>query len=473
MNRYLLYLLTLTLLACTTPQHQPQPQETPSALPTILNPSPLTHPPIPTTTPQIPTATSPIPTATSTATALPDAIVTQPILQPPTSQLIPTEIPQTSPLPPLSGQIVFLWDPNPIPAEQGQGQLIVNNLYTLPLNSESEQWEINLIQEFIGEVTIFPSPDANKLTIIHSDITIPTYATYLLSLNDFLSQEIPSSQPLLALHPRWMSNTAITIAQGPSIFTAQLNNLTSQLLLLELSGYVVQHLWSPDGKFLAILHARSDTPTVYTQSTQLDLFRVQTQELLTLIPAMDSEAKLGWSADSQWLMVESNEQGLLTINSNNYLQIPLLPKGMSTFASTFAEWSPITPQLAFTEESHLFLWDGDLLTVNEVTGWDWVNGPVWSPDGKTIATGYWKGDESGLLLIDSATGTETNFNFGMIIDPIAWEPNNEWLLFSATQNEKNGLYLVHRSGILPFHLLLETTGRNWPHDIFWLPTHQQ
>jgi Tol biopolymer transport system component len=80
-------------------------------------------------------------------------------------------------------------------------------------------------------------------------------------------------------------------------------------------------------------------------------------------------------------------------------------------------------------------------------------------------------DESGLLIFASESGDFQQLlesNHEIETHPFSWSPDGEWLLFSQTQSEESGLYLIHRQGGEPY-LLLDTTGTVLPYFVNWLP----
>lgn len=439
---------------------------------------------LPTTAPvaQVPTNTAiPQPSLTDTlaATSTPTVIPTPPL---PTFTPEPTQSPASTvvldPSLPLStGRIYFLWDPNPIPEERGIGELSEISLFEAVIGNMPDSWHIAPITEIASQpaMSIVPAPDANKIAVIHYDDTngdgtvdpqrgVDVSNVYIYKMADGSVSQLTDNEWSTTVS--WLPDSqALAYSQHSEVLLVAADAPLSFEPLVTLSGYISRLAWSPDGNQLASLHAPSSSSGHPMGSTILDLFRPVTGDLAIVVRDTEPNVEIEWSATSQWLAFQQTRyRGLSVVNTATLELIELVP---SDERSLF-EWSPNGEQLAFTYQNTLFLWDGDNLDPKELISANALFMPTWSPDGSRIAVGFAENDRTGMFIIDLANGRQQAFNLGRVAQLIYWSPDGQWLLFLSAQDDSAGLYLVNSEGGEPY-LFLETTGRQLPYDIYWLP----
>lgn len=467
-----LILSLLWLVGCTVEQPLPilapieQASETTSipltTVPTLTTTSPPTNIPMtPINTPFPPTNTpTPIPTITPTPTLRPTST--------------PVTLDPSLPLP--TGRIYFLWDPNPIPEERGIGELSETSLFEAIPGTTPNDWHIESVVEMFGKPVMIPAPDAAKLAILRYDDTnedgivdtqrgSDTANVYSYNIaNNSLTRLTENQWSPTSIS--WLPNAqSLTYPQLNDLYIVELDSPFRPRLFLNYSGYIYNHDWSPDGKYLTSLHAPSNQSGHPIGSTVFDLLNSESDSLMIISDSTTSPGKILWSPNSQWVAFSQHYgKGLLIVNVTTGEMNELIPPD----SQVSSEWSSDAQRLAFTHGSTLFLWDANTEKIRQLINMDALSDPSWSPDGNYIAVGYADGEESGLLIIDPANDSQQRFNLGMTIGQIFWSPDGQWLLFSFGLDDRVGLYMVHRDGGIPF-LFLETTGKEFPYAIFWLP----
>ncbi len=441
-----------------------------------LTAAPVAH--LPTTTPTpLDTATSaPTPTEPVLATTLPTDTPSPTI---PAATPEPTQRPTSTPvaldpsLPLPTGRIYFLWDPNPIPEERGIGELPETSLFEAIPGAAPNDWYIERVVEMFGKPIMIPAPDFTKLAILRYDDTngdgvVDTQRGTDVA-NVYSYNVVNSSLTHLTENQwspgtvSWLSNAqALTYPQLNDLYVVELNAPLHTSKLISYSGNIYNHAWSPNGNFLASLHAPSAQPT---SIIILDIFNPENNSVSNISEITSVPKKLLWSQNSQWLAFSQYiGRGLQIVNVRAGEVKELVPFDNQVFS----EWAPNDSSLAFTYDSKLFLWDANTEISTELFSAEVLGAPSWSSSGNDIAVGYADREQSGILIIDPVHYSQERMDLGMTVSQVFWSPDGQWLLFSSELDDRVGLYMVNRKGGIPF-IFLETTGREFPYAIFWLP----
>ena len=464
MKPYLL-LLPLFLLAACTSQTQISPTNTPKPL---INQSPEPTdivPVVPATTSSTPLAPTQQPIATNDDVLFTSTPVTS------------TSEPTSTHLPVPTGRIVFLWNPYLIPPDDQRGvdEITRTNLYSVVPDRVPDNWQFETVMEMIGQPTMTLAPDRSKLAIIKYDDTnedgfidtrrgydVTNIYTYVLDSGLFTPL---TDNQFSTLAMSWSSD-------GQGLFYSQLNELFFVTLhdpqtlssLLTLPGYIYNHDLSPDGRLLVILHATVEGSAQPPHTTELSLWDIDSEELISLVRNTEPDVNVVWSPNNQWLSFTSAfGRGLSLIQVKTLEVIELVPS--SDFG--YPVWSLDGQQLAYTWGSTLFLWDSQSLTIQQLITKDYLSQPSWSPDGTELAVGFSEGGRGGILILNRISDEWRELSFESPAYQIIWSPDGEWLLFSSYLEGKTGLFIVNLTVGEPY-LFLDTTGKNFPYDIFWL-----
>lgn len=471
--------LSMLFAACTVAQ--PSSTEMPTNTATT---APLAQ--LPTTTPtslQLTEIPAQLPSVTSSQGAAISTI-------PPTFTHTPTPIPNTPQptkeptqvpdiindptLPQPTGKIYFLWDPNPVPEERGIHEQHNNNFYEVAPEIVPNDWHIEPTLEMLGYPAMRLSPDSTKLAIIRPYDTNGDGLVYTYEGSEpanVFSFSIADNSLIPLTDNQWKPNSISWLPDSQRLSYPQLGDVLLVSLgdpfhpkdLYAFDGNVDDLAWSPDGKNLAIIHGSGRNPRL---STKLEFFQPDKNQILTVIDNVNADQNIIWSPNSQWIALTEtfNKRGLSVVNTNNHEIIELSP--LDEFV--FFAWEPSGQQLAFSRRNTLSLWDANSLEVNPLASMDALGSPTWSPDGGTIAVGFTEGEQSGLLFVNPANGSQAKLELGMFANQPIWSPDGKWLLFSSELDDRTGLYMVHKDEGIPF-LFLETTGRKEPYNIYWLP----
>lgn len=457
MNRYLLYLFTLTLLACTAPHSQPKPPTAIPTTPTALSTPHPTQPPISTATPQVPTAI-PIPTTLTNPTI---PITTEPTL---------------SSLPPFTeGQIYFLWSPHPPP--DGPDTTIPTHLYRAIFDPASNDWLLEpVISDLFGSPSMILSPNHRKIAVLFIDDPYYFQETYQIYIYDLFtsSMERLTDAPFPIYTFGWLpDNETIVYPQDTNLFLARQGSRPEQLtnnLPFPAGSLISKIAPSPDGRWVALYQLSFSEPDetggVTRTGEQIALHDMTTRQTIpiTEIP-INSRATIFWSPNSQWFALKSvSLNGLLLVNGNTGQTIELAKAS----SDCYPQWSPDGQKLAFSCGDCLALWDSNSQAEQMLVTTELVGEPVWSPDGKTIATGIFENQQLGLIFFDLEQDTNQIQNIGTFPTSIEWSPDAQELLFFATINNRTGYYFIYHGSGSPF-LFLDTTDLFLPHDFIWLP----
>ena len=482
MTQVFIALILCVLLAACTPAQSMDTEvpeniatiapiaQLPTITPTAISPTEVpTQLPIATSTQSAAISTIP-PTFTPTATPLPNT-------PQPTKE--PTRVPDIindPTLPQPTGKIYFLWDPNPIPAERGVGELLRNNLYEAVFDSSSNNWHIESKIEMFGKPWMIPSPDSVSLALVRYDdtnengVTEPYYGSgdYIGDLPSiYIFNTIDSSLTHLTENERypgfisWLPDAqSLTFPQKKDLYVIELDNPFHPSKLFSFSGSISNHKWSPNGRYLVSLHAPSDEPNT---TNIIELFDSQNNKVSIISEIASAQKELSWSQDSQWIAISPEGRGLQIVNVTDEILKELVPWDNKV---SF-EWAPNKSWLAYTSQSKLFLWDANNETNQQLVDINASNKLAWSPDGGQIAVGYAIGNQSGILIVDLTDESYQELDIGMEASQIIWSPDGEWLLFFSESDNGSGLYVVNKNDAIPF-LLLDTVGRASPYNIYWL-----
>ncbi|MCZ7667275.1 MAG: hypothetical protein M5U34_08725 [Chloroflexi bacterium] len=278
---YLLVVCTVMLLlaGCGIGEGETMPATTPATtFPTEVAEAIATHTDTPPT---------PLPTATHTPTSPPSTNT-------PTSTPQPTETATNTPvpLPPPSGEIIFLWSPEP----EYDLAALPQNLYFAKPSDAAGEWEMETALTDLHGAGLYLSPDGTKFAVrlfedTNEDGIVSTRAEnsnlYLYPLADKTLTRLTETEIHGTVQVSWLPDSQqFTYSLNKDIFLYDLENSTSNRLL-SFPGLVYLHQWSPDGRWLAIVSRLSDEPALAGESDRLDLYDMETN---TLIPVV---SKLG------------------------------------------------------------------------------------------------------------------------------------------------------------------------------------
>lgn len=395
----------------------------------------------------------------------------------PPSTTTPTPAP-TLPPPP-TGQIIFLWDSESLPEFYGSNPH--QALYLAQPGISPEDWNITaILSDLVGFPLAVLSPDQTKLALTvledRSNDGIINYGSYqrggdaynlyVYSLWDQTMERLTVDYPDIVYISWSPDNQEIAFIDGYTVLSYNLRVEDLQFLAENNTEQVSQIAWSPSGDQLAF--------KLY--SGVLYFISRQTREVVPIpeVEANFNSLGLLWSPDGKWLASNTTQGGgLVIVNDDHNEIIELVP---TNFFCNYA-WSPIGNNLAFVQSLH----EGgaSLAVVSDTNNFipeilfqeNSISSPLWTPDGTLVTVGYLNDIESGLLLFDPETQAFQQLRQSdnlLEIQPLAWSPDGEWLLFAQKQTEESGLYLIHRQGGVVY-LFLDTTETFDPYAVSWLP----
>ena len=199
--------------------------------------------------------------------------------------------------------------------------------------------------------------------------------------------------------------------------------------------------YGPSDEVLFESHAASDD--------QPRLYRIGADggDLLPLIPSDMQGAQADWSPDGSqvafvgWL---DGSQDLFVVNADG--------SGLQRLASTEADeaspdWSPDTKSLVFVSNSDgnevIYRMEPDGSGAERLTSSPAREGePAWSPLGGTIALVRWGEGESQIWLVSLDDATETLLVKADDVDSLAWSPDGRLLAFVADVGEESGVFIL-------------------------------
>lgn len=179
-------------------------------------------------------------------------------------------------------------------------------------------------------------------------------------------------------------------------------NITIDLYATDVSGTHISKVtgtgknnhspaFSPDGNWLAFTSERDGNPEIYVSDTACiyHSIRCADQDAIRLTTNLYSDDQAAWSADSQYIVFQSNRDGNLEIyrmKRDGSQQIRLTN---ATGPDLQPNWSPDGQSIAFISErdinAELYLMKSDGSDVRRVTQTsEFEFFPQWSPDGKHL-----------------------------------------------------------------------------------------
>jgi hypothetical protein len=479
---YLLVVLGTVILCLMGCQN-----ETAEVMPTVLIPIEATA--IPTGSLIPANMPSRQPSATAINTSFPSPSPATPPLSPSPA------IPSPTIAPPPEGYILFFWDVdtyigNDIPANDAQQDLFL----AIPGEAAAD-WSVHRILQgqldWPNETPSWPviavSPDQTKLAFTVGKCSIEggcyqevslaydLHNIYVYDLQNGSLTKITNDSSLDFAGLSWSADSqSLIYAWGKELYRMGLNGLPAEQLTASFEQNVGIATTSPDGNHLLV-----------RQIYDGFLFNQGSRELLP-IPCYGGI----WSSDSQWLACGNlGRSNLSLFNTSTQQQIQLMePDHYSAEA-----WSPITPQLAFTEYerespySILWLWDSTILTTRQLFTGDSISKPIWSPDGSELFISYHSTEETAhLKLINTITGNSQDLRLPDDIQPfrpLSWSSDGEWVIFTGIYTPaqegvvvKNhyGLFILNRNSNISY-LVYDMGEENiyrgyWlaELDLFWL-----
>ncbi|MBE7528995.1 MAG: hypothetical protein HND44_14055 [Chloroflexi bacterium] len=400
----------------------------------------------------------------------------------------PTTTPANTPipLPPPPGQIVFLWNPEPVDPTGPQPQ----NLYFIAPGNVAGEWGLETTLTELHGADLHLSPDNTKFTLrqfedTNEDGIISVQGTdlsniYLYPLSDKALTRLTDVKTNDFVEVTWLPDSQqFTYAVEKDIYLFDLEDSASNKYL-SLPGRIHDHQWSPDGYWLAIVSGLSDETGSAPggESDRLDLYDVETNRVLTVISKLGG-SRINWSPDSQWFAFSHDSSNLgLSVASINDLASIQLSSGLS-----FASWSPDGQWLAFTTQigtGNLYLWNPDTLSTELLLeGYGRVSQPIWSPDSRYLAIALNAEEESNLLVVDVNNKTTSTLLIGpkpvpepgparWPLEMLSWSPDGQWILFEASGEDKRTFSIVNHTNGESF-VVLDFTGTAAPENVYWLP----
>ncbi|MCZ7668632.1 MAG: DPP IV N-terminal domain-containing protein [Chloroflexi bacterium] len=280
---------------------------------------------------------------------------------------------------------------------------------------------------------------------------------------DILSFNLADNSLIQLTDNQWNPGVFSWLPDSQSLTYPQLNNLYLISLdnplhpenLFTFDGYINYHAWSPDGHYLAILHAPSTQPHY---GDVFDLLNTETNSFSTISEGSATPDRFLWSPNSQWISFSQYiNRGLQLFNISTDEVKELAPFDNQIYS----EWSPNEAWLAYTNDSKLFLWDANTETDKQLIDINVFGKPSWSPDGTQIAVSYTNNEQPGIMIVDVANGSHQKLDIGIRASQIIWSPDEEWLLFFSEVDNRAGLYMVHKDDDTPI-LILRDNRQNAP-----------
>jgi Tol biopolymer transport system component len=453
----------LALLGCSPQQETVQL----TATRIVISPTTETQTPLPasaTETPLPPTFT-PVP-ATLESSEMPASATATPPSEPAATQ-VPTDTLESF----TQGSILFLWNEATPPAVDGPSEFEPTvSLYLAQPGSTPEEWDVQpLLTDLRALAPAYLSPDQTKVAFLNYDpeasgvCMCDFYKIQVYNLIDGSLIQIDNALYLDTLS--WLPDSqSLVFPQEKDVFVDGLDGSPSQPVTDNsassddwFEGQIGQLVGSPDGRFQAL--------NVYPY--KLAIYNMESQETFQIADELGRDhLTLEWSPNSQWLaFTRDYGLSLFVVDVSNFTVSELAIEPTSIY---YPSWSPDGRWLAFTQSSRLSLWDSETETTQELTSAYYVGEPAWSPDGNSIAAGFAEEDRHGIVILDPINGDRQELILEMIPGTVFWDPNGEWLLFHAGQNDQTGLYIVNRNGGSPYLIIDATEKLHAPEYITWL-----
>lgn len=464
---YLLCLVCLYLVACTTGQatnETPVPTATETA---VTNQPEATITPTTTLIPVTATA-APIPIASATLTLLP------------TDTPIPTAT--TAHLPPPTGFIAYVSSVRPF------SESTYDDVLAIIPGTTAYNWEVKTILSHLLYAFLFPSPDGQKLAIAQFSDTNGN--GYVQPWDDYLDYHLytPTSNSFTQLtHNEYYSPLGEIqwFADGQSFIYPILNDIFlldvgtgNRQILHSFPERVFQLALSPDGETLAVFSNKVEDSVTVADAGQLVIYEIQTGQFTVLLEKIN-EGEMLWSPDNQWLAFVQNGR-LTLIDAQTQEQTIVYSSEVKNGMQ--AAWSPNGQWLAYTHDSDTLvawnsqtgesteLYQGEYFRSDENGRWGALREITWLPDSSGLLLTLFDHTKARFVYIELENGTAQDF---LAIDRVdyrtrdrevthvnelislGWSPDGNWLLFFAEWNGVAGLYIVYKDGSEP-HLIYET-----------------
>ena len=210
-------------------------------------------------------------------------------------------------------------------------------------------------------------------------------------------------------------------------------------------------LWSPDGENLAFISHRKGSANVYLMTADGD----------QQVPITDesTDDRLGdWSPDGVWLAFarggSEEERGLWLRNPDGVNLVHLTKENDSG-----PIWSPDGKHIAFVRvlegNSDLYLasrlkdrtWQDDVELTRLTQHEEDDSGPVWSPDGDTIAFVTFRDGNSEIYTMESDGSRQLRLtnNEANDLDPV-WSPNGKQMVFVSHLYGPGEIFIMDDDG---------------------------
>jgi tol-pal system beta propeller repeat protein TolB len=235
-------------------------------------------------------------------------------------------------------------------------------------------------------------------------------------------------------------------AEAPNNYDLMLVDERTEVTKVLVSNVIPgSHVWSPDGKYLAVIAPRDGMDDVY-------IAKADDGQLTHLTHNAGEESELAWSPDGHYVAFvggryDSSEIFVVNIGGGN-------PRWLTKndFMDQSPVWSPDGTQIAFISNRNgnpnVYTMNADGTAQVNLTGDSaWDAGPVWSHDGKFIAftsgqdhyQDVYGGDVQRVYIMnrDGSHQTRLTTNIHNASD-LRWSPNDDMIAFYLIEAEGSG-----------------------------------